>query len=307
MAYSRRTLIKPAYRRKVAKTWRRRRTIRKRTYPRRKTITRKKILNITSRKKRDHMLSVFKQDVLTPATTLGGVDFGPGAGTTRVFGWIATARDNTTTETGGNFGSVYDESTRTSDDIFLRGIKEKVQFVTDNGQPFQWRRIVFTFVGQEFIRDQASASVGSMWAELNTTGWARAVTRLEPVAAGAAYAWDQMQSVIFRGRRDVDWVGYITAPLDVSRIRPLYDRTRTIRSNNEQGTMRTYHHWHGVNKRLLYNDDEVGGGMESAVLSANNRQSCGDVYVIDIFELSPASGDSHYLFHPQSTMYWHER
>lgn len=305
--YSRRNVRRP-------RSYRTTRKYKRRTYRSRRKSgfslrTKKRILNVTSRKKKDHMVALWKPDVLTPPIPVpGGVDLGLGSGTLRVFGWVATARDNTTTVDGGNFGTVYDESTRTSDDCYIRGLKETVQFATDNALPFQWRRIAFHFTGQEMIRDQGSANVGSMWAETNSQGWTRAMTQLLPASGPASFAWSQMQNIIFRGVASVDWLGYTLAPLDHSRIKVVYDQVRTVRSNNEEGTLRNFNFWIPVNKRLVYNDDEVGGGMSASVLSANNFQSCGDLYVIDIFELSPnTTEEQHYIFQPQACLYWHEK
>lgn len=242
----------------------------------------------------------------------GAISFGPTQGQTTdnfsIFGWIATARDNKTIPSGSNYGSVYDDASRTASNCYIRGLSEKVSFATNNGRSFQWRRVVFAFTGQELIREASSAAYGQLWGSTDTNGYVRATTNLRPVV-GNPYGWNQLQSVLFRGVINVDWITPMTAPIDKTRVRLIYDKLRTVVPQTEEGVLKTYKHWHEVNKTLVYNDDEVGGGkIPGIVLSANNRQSVGDIYVIDMFDTGPgATGDDGYQFNIESTLYWHER
>lgn len=296
-------------RRRVTRTKRMRRTYATSRRPR--FSGRKRILNVTSRKKRDHMLQILKPSLLSPVTgSPGAIDFSPsanGGSTVTAYGWVATARDQTY-QPPGDVGSIIDDATRTATKCYIKGISERMEFTTSGPTPFQHRRIVFTFVGQELVRDNGSAAVGSMWAEANPPGYFRATTRLLPHDAPNAFGWDQLTAVLFKGVRDADWVNVMIAPVDNSRVRLLSDRIKTYNIPNESGVIKEEKYWHPVNKTLIYNDDEDGGGTLRTQLSANNRQSVGDVYIIDLFSVSPAVGtEDHFLFDIQSTLYWHER
>lgn len=306
------------YRRRLAYRRRRRftrRPYRKRPAYRKRTrrvtkYTKRAILNTTSRKKRDHMLQTYKPSVTQSPTGVGSIAFGPSvSAATRwwAYGWIASARDNGTT--AGTFGSVYDESTRTASTCYIKGLKERVQLRCNNGHAFLWRRLVFAFTGQEIIRDQASAVFGTMWNRDDTHGYTRATTQLLPsIGSDATYAWNQMASIIFRGVANVDWNNITTAPIDNTRIKVLHDQTIRVVPQTADGLTNIYHKWHPINKNLVYNDDEVGGGkIPGIVLSANNRQSCGDIYVVDMFDVGSPEEGNVFDLDIESTFYWHEK
>lgn len=291
------------------------RRISKRGYVRKRVSSskmfRKRVLNIASVKKADHMLAVRKQDVLTPVDPLTGVGptiVNPNAGLRQVYGWIATARTNENLP-GVPAGPI-DDSSRTKDTCFMRGLKEKIGIETQSALPFIWRRICFTFVGQEILRDQTSANIGTMYQEMAPTGWTRTMTHLfgGGVSGAASYSWSQLEVILFRGVRNTDWGDYITAPIDKSRVRVKYDRTRRMVSTNNQGQFKKLSIWHPMNRNLVYNDDESAGGRITSALSANHTGSLGDYYVIDVFGFSTnATTDDAISFDPEATLYWHER
>ncbi|QCX35076.1 capsid protein [Blackfly genomovirus 1] len=302
------------YGRRARPTGRSVRRVRKRTSYARRRTTRKRssrsILNLTSRKKVDHMLHAVKDSPITavnPSIGLTPVQFNSSNGSFHVFGWIPTARSNENVP--GVPGSIYDSATRTSSTPYMRGLAESITIETAENHPVLWRRVCFTFVGQEILRDRVSTSTGALYQEANPTGWLRSTTALFPTPAGAgSFVWDNMRDIMFRGKQNVDWVDIMSARLDTKRISPRYDKTVRLASGNDVGQLRKFRRWHGMNKTLMYNDDEDAGGKDSSVLSANTSRGLGDYYVIDIFELStnaPASDEV--SFNSEATLYWHER
>lgn len=304
MAYARKRTTRPKRYARKRKTVRRP----KRTY-KKKASGKRRILNVTSRKKSDTMIMAAKNDPITGvnlAVGIGPTVFNPIDGAIFVFGFQATARTNQNIP--GVTGSVYDTATRTSTTPYMRGLKEHITIETENSGSLLWRRICFTFVGQEVVRDQVTGALGFMYENSNPTGWMRTTTRLYPVAAGNGdWVWDNIRQLLFKGTQNIDWVNVIDAATDKSRVTVKYDRTRRIYSNNDAASSRKLKLWHAMNKTLTYNDEEEAGGKISSPFSANvTRRTMGDYYVIDIFALTSAF-DGGVSFSCESELFWHER
>lgn len=300
MAYSRmsRYRRKPRYVRK-------RRAV-KRTYPKRRTTTRprtmgrKKILNITSEKKKDDML-VFTNVVsprnqgnttylTTPAILIGG------SSEEYAFLWCATARDNASDNAGGR-GSKFYEATRTSSLCYMRGLKEKIEIITTTGLPWQWRRICFT------VKNNIPTAGTGFGDHFNTSqGYVRVVNEMFGTVKSNVYGY------LFDGTYNNDWRDPLIAKTDRSRATVKYDKTVTIASGNQSGMIRSYSRWHGMNANLRYDDDEVGGNMTTSSYSTSSKEGMGDYFVLDLFRpLTGSSGTDTLTFAPQSTLYWHEK
>lgn len=284
---------------------RKRRTV----YRRRRPNFRKAVLNIASTKKADHMVSAFKPDPLEsvdPITGLGPIVISPTNGLTQAYGWIATARDNTNTP-GVPAGGV-DDSSRTADLCYMRGLKEVIGIETQSNQPFMWRRICFTFVGEEILRDRVTGTLGTMYQEASPPGWMRASTWILGAGVTNVYLYDQLESILFRGVKNLDWFDVIDAQVDNHRVNLKYDKTRTFKSGNDVGLLKKLKVWHPMNKNLEYNADESAGGRIESVLSANTKKSMGDYYIIDFFRFTTtATINDAISFTPDSCLYWHER
>ena len=82
---------------------------------------------------------------------------------------------------------------------------------------------------------------------------------------------------------------------------------RRIASHNDDATDRVYSIWHPMNHNLIYDEDEIGGKESMGSLSAMNRQSMGDYYIVDFLEPALIGGDDTITFNPEATLYWHER
>ena len=166
MAYAR-TFRRRTYRKRAPARRPRKSSYRKRPRTRRPTRrtmrpTKRSILNLTSRKKRDVMLQ-------TSNTSSTGAAKAPAVGATVINGsnggwfyWSPTARDLDTV--AGQPNTVSQEASRTSTTCFARGLSERLDIQTSSSVPWKWRRICFWTKSKEFL---ASAS----GATFNYNGW----------------------------------------------------------------------------------------------------------------------------------------
>lgn len=293
-------------------SYRRRSTVRRRA-----PMTRRRVLNISSRKKQDNMLprsgTAFQNDgnigpIVVPGNKQGGA----------VIAWICTARDMTD-ETDPDGTNVTMAATRTAQWCYMRGLKEKIDIYTNSPHTWYWRRIVFTYKGSELLFPQAQAanpdagklSRGSLWSE-SSAGYERFMADLNrsdgvrPV--DNVQLRDQLVEVLFKGQINRDWRTGRNAKVDNQRVRVMHDKTTMLRSGNDRGTAWMKKRWHPFNKSIMYNDDENGAAELSGYLSTSGRAGMGDVYVIDFIEAAPGASASDQLgFEPQATLYWHER
>jgi len=216
-----------------------------------------------------------------------------------IFPWCATARNYDQTLTAQ--GTITETSTRTAQTCFMRGLSENIEITTNDGLPWQWRRICFTLKGT-LLSNVITGTSQTLALETNQ-GWVRVVnTAYGNGAVGA------IQGNIFRGAAGVDWSNIMTAPTDTTNVNIKYDKTITIASGNEDGMIRNYRRWHPMNQNLVYYDDEQGGGKVDSSYSTTGRPGMGDYYVVDIFQ--PRVGgtaNSVLRFEPTAKLYWHEK
>jgi hypothetical protein len=279
----------------------------RRTYPRRRAsnkLSRRRVLNITTTKKQDNMLAW---------TRLGADVSGSSGGATIAsnerywaFGWIATAR-NADYQSGGPRGTKIDSATRTSTETFMRGVKENIRIELQTNHAYLWRRICFKFKATTLVTDSTTGLEYALWQE-TSAGYVRALTQLLPSINPTLQLWQQLVDIIFKGQVNVDWSELMTAKTDNSRAEIVYDKTVRLTTGNDVGKMLDVKRWHPMNKNLIYNDDEQGGGKGTPYLSSVNRKSMGDYYIIDIFDTgTTGDADDTLTFTPQATLYWHER
>jgi len=270
-------------------------------------MSRKSILNITSRKKQDNMRSML--------TTPFGLETTPGSITMTgddgyMFVWMATSRDGA----GGEAG-VHNDTQRTSTSCYIRGLKERWTMVTGSPAPWQHRRIVFTFTGDAIYRvdDEEILDDDPQTAEYFkelSDGYVRAFTQLAPQTGDyrQPQLQLQLQRILFKGEEGKDWIGVMNAKLDNLRVNVLYDKTTNIRSGNDRGVITKRNFWHPINKTLVYDDDENGNVILNSHYSVQDRRSVGDVYVCDFFSAGLGSTSSDELqVNAEATLYWHER
>lgn len=269
----------------------------KRTY-RKRGITMRKILNKTSRKKRDTM--VLQTNVST-TTPVGNATYNRGpapVSQNSIYIWCPTARD-LSNSTGGVNPSLVD-SARTATTCYMHGLKEKITFSTNDATPWLWRRVVIYSKDPDFRTSTSGAgSTFNTFIE-NSAGYARVVN--QPVN-GAFY-----DDRLWKGQINIDWDDFMTAPVDNSRNDVVYDKTVTMSSGAQLGMYRSFNRWHGINKNLVYGDDENGASTATSYWSVSDKRGCGDMYVIDIFK--PGAGvqtNSVLYFKPEASLYWHEK
>lgn len=271
-------------------------------------MSKRRILNITAEKKRDTMLCYTNStaDSQSGDTTYSGtaaavVTGGQDATNAATFLWCATARDNTISNSNDK-GTKYDSSTRTSTTPYMVGLKEAIEIQVSTGMPWQWRRICFTFKGPLGLTYDQGTSIATE----TSSGWMRVVNQISGVVGGGEQYI--LFEKLFKGQNTQDWNDVMTAKVDNTRVTLKYDKTITLASGNEDGFIRKYNRWHPMNKTLVYDDDELGGGKNSRTLSTEGRAGMGDYYVVDMFRARTGSSTSDLLsLRPQATLYWHEK
>lgn len=269
-------------------------------------MSKKRILNMTSTKKRDTMLGWTNS---TGSNQTGGTTYSSNAAVingglsdTNVacFVWCATARDNTQ-NSGGTVGTTFNNASRTSSTPYMVGLKESIEIQCNTGMPWQWRRICFTYKGPLF-----TGSTSFNIALETSNGWMRVLNQLAGNPGG-----DPQYSFfvkLFKGQNTSDWVDPMIAKTDNSRVTIKYDKTITLSSGNEDGFIRKYNRYHPMNKTLVYDDDELGGGTNASTYSTEGKAGMGDYYVVDLIRARQGSATSDQLtFRPEATLYWHEK
>ncbi|UDN67433.1 capsid protein [robinz virus RP_384] len=277
-------------------------------YKKRSPMTKRRILNVTSTKKRDTMLTYTNS---TSGTQSGGTTYaadvpaiitgGQGVNQASAFLWCATARDNTVSS-GNTKGTRFDQSARTSTSPYMIGLKEAIEIQVSTGMPWQWRRICFTIKGTLGLTYNTGFSVATE----TSNGWVRVLNQVagDP-GGGQQYLLFER---LFRGQNTADWNDPMTAKVDNTRVTLKYDKTCSLASGNEDGFIRKYNRWHDMHKSLVYNDDELGGAEASQNFSTLGKAGMGDYYVLDLFRARTGSTTSDQLsFRPESTLYWHEK
>lgn len=268
-------------------------------------MSKRALLNATSRKKRDTMLTLTN---ISATSQQGGTTYtaGPaiitgGTNASAPIVWCATARDNTYGATPTR-GTVFDQSTRTSTECYMRGLSENIEIQVSDGVPWQWRRICFTYKGWNNVAPHTTGY--DNYYQSSATGSYERGMNMVP---NNTYR-DTVQGLIFRGVANLDWNDPIIAPLDTEKISVQYDKTRTIASGNEDGCIRKYKLWHPMNKTLVYADTEAGGTENISYYSVQSKRGMGDYLVIDFFRPRQGTASSNQLsFSSNATLYWHEK
>jgi hypothetical protein len=263
------------------------------------------LLNKTSRKKRDIVKSWTN---ITPTTPVGGPE-GPLGLIPIIPGniaaplqtlWIATARDSD--DAAGTPGTVKEQAVRTAQTVFWRGVKETIRLETSSSAPWQWRRICFTFKGTELFAGADTDPGTAPFFRETSNGYMRLWRGMDTPQIG------QVNDYVFKGSALADWSSVITAQTDPLRVTVKYDKVRVIRSGNESGTIKTYKLWHGMNKNLVYDEDEIGDQETSTALSVNAKAGMGDYYIMDIFSPILGAGNADQLaIRSDTQVYWHEK
>lgn len=270
-------------------------------------MPRKRILNITSRKKRDTMQSVTNTNPLNGAS----IGFQNNGGTVNgavgaIFVYCPTARDLSIFN--GSAGAVGQEAARTSTTCYMRGFSENIRVQTNSSQPWIWRRICIRFRGAQFQVAATGDSPTQPYVPYfeNSNGMNR--LWMNQLVNNMGNSISLELGLLFKGTRSVDWNDPITAAVDTRRVDVSYDRTRILQSGNANGIIRDFPLWHPMNKNLVYDDDESGDVENTSFYSVQDKRGMGDYYIIDFIN-GGAGGNSTDLMTLNSTasLYWHEK
>jgi len=197
---------------------------------------------------------------------------------------------------------------RTSTRPFMKGYSETVTLVPNDNSVWWHRRVVFTLKAPLGVTPTIQANLGAQ-----ATAGAVSTRILRDLSGQTTgqYAETnvQLQSILFDGTVNVDWVNIQTAKLDQTRVTILSDRRTTLSSGNNLARPRRIKFWHPINKTLVYDDDENGLSMTPSPVSVQSKPGCGNVYVVDFLTCTaPANGaESTIGINMASTLYWHEK
>lgn len=297
MAYSRVRRRSYARRPSRRRTTKRTSRISRKRYTRRRPMTKKSVLNVSSRKKRDTMVG------WTNNVASGSVppQLGPSVFTIspgpQMNLWIATGRD-ITTNSGNVPGNVQYDATRTATNTYMRGLKHTDFFQISDSTPWIWRRICFCFRG---IGIFGNGSASAPLILETTNGFVRSQNDVNTPTYNAA------SGIVFKGAQGSDWNSLFTAPVDTSRVDLKYDKTITFNTGGAPMSKR-FSRWFPMNKTLVYDDDEFGGGEGTSQISVIDKRGMGDYYMMDI--IGPAvggTGSGTLTWSTEATLYWHER
>jgi hypothetical protein len=260
-------------------------------------MSRRRVLNIVSRKKCDNMMPrVVNAD--------GTNQLGPLADQTDalVCLFVPNARVTRT--------SITNPAVRNVSDTYAVGYREKVAITVNGGGTFMWRRIVFMLKGQDLRQAMDSDGTGTVAQQLywqTTEGGCNRV--IGPLPEGQN-SNEELTSYVFKGQVAVDWNNYFTAPVDTRRVTVRSDRTRVIRPGNETGAARLYSMWYPIRRSIIYEDDMESDVVGDKAYSTAGLRGVGDMYILDMMGIITGGGDipvTTYTFNPEGSYYWHER
>jgi hypothetical protein len=266
-------------------------------------MSKRRILNTSSRKKRNGMLS------WSNTTTSGSVR-SPAIGPAYVngavggfFAWQATAQQLDAQSTIAN------QATRTATTCYMKGLAEHLRIQTSSGLPWFHRRICFTLKGINPFNSALSTDTPNFPISyyVDTSNGIERLWQNEKIN-NMPNTLNAQWGLLFKGVVDKDWNDYIIAPIDTTRVSVKFDKTWTMQSGNSSGIVRERKLWHPMNHNLVYDDDENGDVESSSYNSTTSRAGMGDYYVIDMFQPG-AGGSSTDLLQitTNSTLYWHEK
>nr|QVW56493.1 MAG: capsid protein [Gemycircularvirus] len=277
-----------------------------RSYGRKKyggKTTKKRILNVTSTKKRNTMLSWSNTTSSGASATIAVGSAFVNAPTSGLFVFCPTAQSFNSDSLARN------QASRSATTCYMVGFSEHIRIQTSSGLPWFHRRICFTTRGTTFFNN-ASASdtpTQSTAPYVSTSNgyerlWLNGFVNAQGQTISGQYG------LLFRGVQGQDWNDPITAFVDRTRVDVKFDKTYKISSGNSNGVVRERKLFHSMRHNLVYDDDEAGSGESTSVYSVDNKQGMGDYFVVDIIQAGIGGTSSDLLsINATSTLYWHEK
>lgn len=191
----------------------------------------------------------------------------------------------------------------------MRGFKESLKIQTSSAIPWFHRRICFTSKDDTFRGYSPSDTPQNptgVYLSNATRGYVR--TWINQAVNNTNNTQTNWVSTLMRGAEGVDWDNLLTAPIDTRRVDLKYDKTTVIKSGNERGTVVARNYWHGMNKNLVYDDDELADVTAGSAFSVDDKQGMGDYYVFDFLVAGTGAVASDLVkIDSTSTLYWHEK
>lgn len=279
-------------------------------------MSKKRILNTTSIKKRNGMLSLTNQQgtqvTIKPGPLIvpGGPSTGGIPNNVGYVMWRPTSMD--LTQAGGGPNSIVNQAQRTSSTCYMVGLSEHIRVETSSGNPWFHRRICFTSKNPVFYSRNDADPSGTERDQIaqgaieTSNGWQRlAANMLADTLPQTVLA---QKGVLFKGSEGVDWDDVITAPIDTTRVDLKYDRTFVYRSGNQAGILKEHKLFHPMRHNLVYDDDESGDTMTTITVSVVDKRGMGNYHVLDLFSQGTSGATTDRLsIRFNSTLYWHEK
>ncbi len=290
---------------RVAKRKRSNKRVAKRRVKRR--LTNAKLKDIVSRKKRDTMGSVTAVGGVSPYPVPGvrGQSFAqrPGFSDSPHFNlWCASYRIQNTTP----FDTVRNQPT-----VYMKGLKDTYRIEIQNAA-WQWRRVVFAsherFVGTNLASaTYAQQTIGGAATANNRIVGQGATPGQPSISIEGQTAQVDVQDIVFRGNRGIDWINVFMAPVDTRRVKLLSDQKFRLSSGNESGAAKVKNFYTPINKTLIYDDDELGINQGTSGF-ASSAGGVGNIYVMDVFwnETGGDQTEAGMNWNANATLYWHE-
>lgn len=258
-------------------------------YSRRPVVTRRRILNVSTRKKSDTMLTgtgLPGSGIPLRQSTLAGGQ--PTA-------YFLSCMTYMTRVSGA------EDHTRRSNEIYFKGWSDNYHLYVGGGAGWTWRRIVFS--SNERI-EEAALPAATLY------GYMRGLNKGDVPDNPTPDEWLEQ---LFVGSRTLDWNDVMTAAIDRQRTTVHSDTLRRINPGNDSGKDVASRVWTPCNMSLRYDDDEYAGdvkppeAIQSSPWVTRKGGSVGNVYVVDFFDTMAVDPTESLTLRIESKRYWHER
>uniref|UniRef100_A0AAU6S5C3 Capsid protein n=1 Tax=Myotis daubentonii feces associated gemycircularvirus 2 TaxID=3139981 RepID=A0AAU6S5C3_9VIRU len=279
---------------------------RRRSYGKKKyggKVSQKRILNVTSTKKRNTMLSWSNTSASGASQTIQLGSAFVNAPTSGIFVFSPTAQSFNTDSLSRN------QASRSATTCYMVGFSEHLRIQTSSGLPWFHRRICFTLRGTSYFTNPSPSDTPVQPTSpfvSTSNGYERLWLNGYVNAQGTTISGQL--ALLFRGSQGQDWNDPITAYVDTTRISVKFDKTYKILSGNANGVVKERKLFHSMNHNLVYDDDEAGSAENTNVYSVDSKQGMGDYFIVDIITPGIGGTSSDLLsVNSTATLYWHEK
>lgn len=256
------------------------------------TVSKRRILDVATIKKRDTMrIGVLQSNGTVLSSGIRGQPYVvPGASFHAAL-WCPSYRE---------YNNSTNSAARARRSVFLKGLAEKMRFETPGASAFEFRRIVFSTPQRVLL---AAGAPSTDQPPVIVEGGANRYWR----------AWGDGQTnvdyldLVFSGARQIDWLNPMTAKTDTRRVKILSDRRFKIASGNQNATVKEMRFYTPLNRNITYDDDENGGlyttsGWAQYAVEGTMQ----NVYVLTL-TMTVGTTDQTPSVDSEATLYWHER